>query len=166
MKHLLDANTLIEAKDRYYAMSICPAYWSWLLLQNKALEIGSILPIKEELAKGNDGLTDWVNEHTTLFADVSDAETQTAFGKIAVAVASQSSQMKTGAVEEFLGCADPWLIAKAMTTGAFVVTHEALNPYIKRKFLIPNICQLFNVPYMNTFELLTKLDAQFVLPSS
>ena len=31
------------------------------------------------------------------------------------------------------------------------------------KFTIPNVCSLFGVPYMNTFELLGKLDARFVL---
>lgn len=164
--HLLDANTLIEAKNRYYAMSICPAYWSWLLIQHQASKIGSILPIKEEIAKGNDDLATWVNDHHHLFIDVSDNETQAAFGQIAEAVASQSATMKPGAIEEFLGCADPWLIAKAMTSGACVVTHEIFNPDIKRKFLIPNICQLFNVSYMNTFELLANLEAQFVLPQS
>lgn len=30
MIYLLDANTLIEAKNRYYRMKVCPAYWSWI----------------------------------------------------------------------------------------------------------------------------------------
>ncbi len=73
--------------------------------------------------------------------------------------------MKVGALEEFLGGADPWLIAKAITTGATVVTHEVLNREVKRKFIIPNVCEMFGVPYMNTFELLNKLEARFVLPN-
>ena len=31
MIYLLDTNTLIEAKNRYYSMTICPGYWSWIL---------------------------------------------------------------------------------------------------------------------------------------
>lgn len=30
MKHLLDSNTLIEAKNRYYSMTVCPAFWQWV----------------------------------------------------------------------------------------------------------------------------------------
>lgn len=36
-------------------------------------------------------------------------------------------------------------------------------PDIKRKYTIPNVCSLVGVSYMNTFELLGKLDARFVL---
>ena len=71
--------------------------------------------------------------------------------------------MKAGAAEEFLSGADPWLIAKAMVTGATVVTLEVLNPEIKKKFLIPNICAEFGVDWMNTFDMLYKLEARFVL---
>ncbi|MFS2059288.1 DUF4411 family protein [Kosakonia cowanii] len=27
MRYLLDANTYIQAKNQYYGMDICPAYW-------------------------------------------------------------------------------------------------------------------------------------------
>lgn len=164
MKHLLDTNTLIEAKNRYYGMTICPGYWSWLLLQNQAFELASIVPVRDELTRGKDDLAEWVKDNASLFHDVSDGQTQAAFGQIATAIAEQSDKMKVGALEEFLSGADPWLIAKAMTTGATVVTHEVLNHEVKRKFIIPNVCEMFGVPYMNTFELLNKLQARFVLP--
>ena len=54
MNHLLDANTLIEAKNRYYGMAICPGFWQWLLLKNEALALSSIAPVMDELTKGND----------------------------------------------------------------------------------------------------------------
>ncbi|MCS3418919.1 hypothetical protein M2399_003628 [Pseudomonas sp. BIGb0450] len=163
MKHLLDSNTLIEAKNRYYGMAICPGYWTWILHQHQALEIASILPVRDELARGNDELTQWVKDNAGIFEDSSDEQTQAAFGTIVGKIAEQASVMKPGALEEFLDGADPWLIAKAMATDAIVVTHEVFNPDIKRKYTIPNVCSLFGVPYMNTFELLGKLDARFVL---
>lgn len=163
MKHLLDSNTLIEAKNRYYAMAVCPGYWAWILQQHQALEIASIVPVRDELARGNDDLTQWVKGNAHLFEDASDEPTQAAFGQIVAKIAEQVPVMKAGAFEEFLEGADPWLIAKAMATGAVVVTHEVYNPDIKRKFTIPNVCSLFGVRYMNTFELLGNLDARFVL---
>ncbi|MGV6474999.1 DUF4411 family protein [Azotobacter vinelandii] len=165
MKHLLDANTLIEAKNRYYGMNICPGFWEWLKLQHQAHELASISLVGDELKKGNDELATWAKNYPTLFHDVTDENTQEAFGMIASALAEQAPMMKTGALDDFLDGADPWLIAKAMTTGACVVTHEVYNPDIKRKFSIPNVCKQFDVPFMNTFELLHKLEAQFVLPS-
>lgn len=163
MNHLLDANTLIEAKNRYYGMAICPGFWQWLLLKNEALALSSIGPVMDELMKGNDELAHWARENSAFFHVTTDDATQEAFMQVAGLVADQAPRMKIGAMEEFLAGADPWLIAKAMTTGATLVTHEVLNRDAKRKFIIPNICEQLNVPFLNTFELLHRLEARFVL---
>ncbi len=163
MKYLLDANTFIEAKNRYYNMQVCPGYWDWLLLKSASNEIASISLVYDELKRGNDELKDWAIDHEDLFLDISDEPTQQAFAEIAQYVSEQASEMRSGAMEEFLSGADPWLIAKARISGMTIVTHEAFNAYIKRKFLIPNICRLFDVPYIDTFELLLTLEAEFVL---
>ncbi|CAI8807411.1 DUF4411 family protein [Pseudomonas sp. IT-P291] len=165
MNHLLDANTLIEAKNRYYGMAICPGYWQWLLLKNKALDLASIAPVKDELTKGHDELAEWAKENQEFFHSTTDKATQMAFAQIAGLVANQAPKMKVGAMDDFLAGADPWLIAKAMTTGATVVTHEVLNREAKRKFIIPNLCEQLHIPFLNTFELLHRLEARFVLPA-
>ncbi len=164
MRYLLDSNTLIEAKNRYYHMAICPGYWQWILHKNQTREIGSITMIADELLRGDDELRDWAADHAGIFVPITDAPTQEAFATVAAQVAAQSPRMKVGALEDFLSGADPWLIAKAMVTGAAVVTHEAFNPDVKRKFLIPNVCRHFGVQVLNTFELLHTLKAEFVLP--
>ncbi|MGF6282447.1 DUF4411 family protein [Pseudomonas silensiensis] len=163
MNHLLDANTLIEAKNRYYGMKICPGFWQWLLLKNEALALSSIAPVMDELTKRNDELADWAKENAGFFHITTDDATQEGFAQVVELVANQAPSMKIGAMDEFLAGADPWLIAKAMTTGATLVTHERLNRDARRKFIIPNICEQLNVPFLNTFELLHKLEARFVL---
>lgn len=162
MNYLLDANTLIEAKNRYYQMSICPGYWDWLRKANQAGEVNSIRSVRDELLRGNDALAEWTKGHAPLFLEESDQATQTAFAQVAQHVASTAPQMKAGALDEFLGGADPWLIAKAMTINATVVTHEQLNLAARRKFLIPNVFQHFGVSFVDTFELLNALEAWFV----
>lgn len=162
MKFLLDSNTFIEAKNRYYGMSFCPAYWDWLLVSNKSNDIASINFVKSELLRGKDELTEWVKSNSHLFINEDDGETQSAYREVATHVTSLS-QMKAGAHEEFLNGADPWLISKAMSTGATVVTHESYNPDNKKKVLIPNICEYFGVDYIDTFKLLNDLDAKFVM---
>ena len=56
MTYLLDANTLIEAKNRYYQMSICPGYWDWLRKANQTGEGLNIRSVRDELKRGNDAL--------------------------------------------------------------------------------------------------------------
>ena len=41
MTYLLDANTLIEAKNRYYRMTVCPAYWSWVGRDRKSTRLNT-----------------------------------------------------------------------------------------------------------------------------
>ena len=76
MNHLLDANTLIEAKNRYYGMAICPGFWQWLLLKNKVLALASIAPVMDELTKGNDDLAGWAKGNSDFFHSTTDRETQ------------------------------------------------------------------------------------------
>ncbi|MCG9733394.1 DUF4411 family protein [Pseudoalteromonas shioyasakiensis] len=165
MNYLLDANTFIEAKNRYYSMTICPGYWQWLLQSNKHCGVSSIEFIKKELINGNDELAIWAKEHPGLFESNDDEATQLAFANVVNYVMSLT-EMKDGTHEEFLRGADPWLIAKAITTGSVIVTHEKLDKKIKRKILIPNICEHFKVSYINTFELLNNLEAKFVMHTS
>lgn len=162
--YLLDSNTLIGAKNRYYGMTICPGYWAWVLRSHVQGVVASIDTVGDELKHGNDELAQWAKQHTALFLPVSDDATQSAFAQVAAHVASQTHQMKPGALDEFLSGADPWLIAKAMTLeGSVVVTHEQFNLQMRRKFSIPNVCQHFGVQWMDTFAVLGHTQANFVL---
>lgn len=164
MTYLLDANTLIEAKNRYYRMTVCPAYWNWVQRSHGAGVVFSIEPVGVELRRGNDELAEWARNQAGLFLPVSEEATQHAFAQVAAYVAYQASAMKTGALEEFLDGADPWLIAKAMSLqNAVIVTHEQFNLQLRRKYSIPNVCQHFGVAWIDTFELLSQTDARFVL---
>ena len=164
MKYLLDSNTFIQASGEYYGMAICPAYWEWLIRANNEDKIESLEMVKAELLKGNDELSDWVKDNSSIFIPESDVAIQEAFGSVAACVMSLT-HMNAGVHEEFLAGADPWLIAAAMAKGYTVVTQEALKPdNIKRKIHIPNICKMMSVPYMNTFEMLNTLKAEFILP--
>lgn len=163
--YLLDANTFIQAKNTYYHMDVCPGYWRWIEIQAQAGEVCSIDSIRDELLNGNDVLKEWAKERKEVFLSVSDDATQQAFAEIAAHAAEIAKLMKPGVLNEFLAGADPWLIAKAKSSNAIVVTHEIGNPQIKRKILIPNVCDHFKVPYLNTFDLLLKLEAEFVLPA-
>jgi hypothetical protein len=135
------------------------------LLQHKAGTVGSISMVQDELLKGSDELHDWANQHPDFFLEVGDDATQLAFAEVAEYCATyvETQGMKAGALDDFLGGADPWLIAKAISSAAIIVTHEQYNPHTKRKLLIPNISEAFDVQCLNTFELLHQLGAKFIL---
>ena len=161
MRYLLDANTYIEAKNQYYGMDICPAYWDWLDRQFALGTIASVDMIGRELKEGNDELANWVRERPDHFIRNDDALTQTLFTEIVQFVIE--GDYNPGNRDNFLAKADPWIIAKAKAIGASVVTHEAVAAANTRKVKVPNICQQFEVPCLNTFRFLRELEARFVL---
>ena len=162
MNYLMDANTYIQAKNLYYDMTFCPAFWDWLNKQFQAGQVMSIDNVYLELTDSNDALSTWAKQHKDHFASVADKPTQDMFADIANYVVSQTDKSQVD-IANFLSKADPWLIAKAATMGATLVTHEVVVPANSKKVKIPNICKQFGVSYMNTFQLLSHLQAQFVM---
>jgi len=70
-------------------------------------------------------------------------------------------QFLDAAKADFADGADGWLVAYTSSKGYVVVTHEVLNPDIKIKVPIPNVCDAFGVSYVNTFEMLRQLGVRF-----
>jgi len=114
--YLLDANVFIEAKNRYYGFDIVPAFWEWLDRRQASLEIASITSIYDELAQGDDDLSDWVKarKDSDWWLDDTDQEVQKSYREIIAWVMSQD--FTQAAKDKFLNEADPWLIAKARGT--------------------------------------------------
>lgn len=161
MKFLLDTNVFIEAKNRYYAFDICPGFWEWMDSVCET-DVASIVSVRDELVVYKDELAEWAKERkdAAWFLAVDDEDTQGNFAEIVQHVAS--AHYTEPAVAKFLDSADSLLIAKARATGATVVTHELPNPEAKKRVLIPDVCNVFDVPYMNTFEALRQFSAKFV----
>lgn len=152
--HLLDANVFIEAKNFYYRFDTFPGFWEWLDAEQARKNVSSIRPICDELLKGNDELAAWIKERkdTGWFLPVDDVETQENFAE--VADWTMREPFKEIAKSEFLDGGDPWLIAKAKSIGATVVTQETFDDRSQKKVKIPNVCRAFQVHYMNTFDLI------------
>ena len=59
-----------------------------------------------------------------------------------------------------------WLvhnIATAKAKNYILVSHEKYSPESRKKVPIPNVCKLFNVECIDTFEMLRREKARFVL---
>ena len=59
MAYLLDANVFIQAKNLYYGLDFCPAFWEWLIARNAAGLVFSIERVGNEIEAGADDLAKW-----------------------------------------------------------------------------------------------------------
>ena len=110
-------------------------------------------------------LSDWVKRVDRSFFDgTADRRVIAAYGELIQWVQGHS-QFTRAAKSDFaqIDNADPWLIAYAHAHDCVVVTHEVFEPEVRRKVKIPNVCQQFGVPTVNTFAMLRELGIRFAL---
>lgn len=159
--YLVDANVLIEAKNRYYAFDIAPGFWAWLDQAHAQHLACSIEAVRQELLAGADELSQWARARPDFFRPM-DAQTVAQFSDLTTW--AQSRQYQQSALNAFTGNdADYLLIAHARAHGHTVVTHEIPQPNSKKRVLIPDACTAMGVEYANTFTMLRKTKARFNL---
>lgn len=163
ISYLLDANIFIQAKNFLYPFDVFPGFWDWLKRDMESGVLGSIIPVYDELTVGNDELANWISQFkgSGYFLRVDDTETQKKYTEIASWVVDSAQSFKQTACEDFFRGADSWLIAKALSTNAIVVTHEKLDPNCIRRVPIPNVCKAFGVTYIDILELIRKTGVRF-----
>ncbi len=159
--YVLDANVFIQAARRYYAFDLAPRFWEALVRHAEAGQIKSIDRVKQELERGKDELATWAKDiFTAAFASTDDTEVIRSFSEIMTWVQAQG-QFSDAAKAAFASAADGWLVAYARVNGCVVVTHEVLDPNVRRKVPIPNVCEAFGDPFLDTFEMLRALGVRF-----
>jgi hypothetical protein len=73
----------------------------------------------------------------------------------------RNTQYTAPAKAKFATEADGWLVAYASAHRHTVVTNEQPRPESKNRILLPDVCAQFNVPYLNTFEMLKQLAVRY-----
>lgn len=161
MAYLLDTNTLIQAKNDYYAFDLCPGFWEWLEKSNERGNVHSIEPVLAELREGDDELKVWANARPPSFFSPVD---QAAAARVPEVVQwVQAGNFREEAKRDFLGKADPLLIAYALAHGRTLATHEVHIEGERRKVKIPTVCRALSTPCVRTFQMLTSQGVRFVL---
>ncbi|OQM46676.1 twitching motility protein PilT [Anoxybacillus sp. UARK-01] len=161
LRFVLDTNVLVEAHRRYYAFDIAPCFWRVLVELASKGHIISIDRVKDELMKSGqeDALNKWaLSEFDHWFASTDKEEVFEAYREV-INWAMGANQYYAYAKTEFADVADSWVVAFAKAYNYVVVTQEQYNRDAKRRILIPNACRAMGVKYMNTFEMLRKLNA-------
>lgn len=156
MAYLFDTNTLLEAKNRYYAFDVCPAFWDWLLLERSRGNVLSIEAVKGEL-KDPDA-QGWGKSHPDFFEPNDDSRLSDVSSLVmGHALYTQSAK------NDFLASADPRVISCAKAQGHILVTQEVSAPGAKVRVKIPDVCVALGVSYRNSFQVLNELKARFIL---
>jgi hypothetical protein len=160
--YVLDANIFIEAARRYYAFDLAPMFWEILDECAKNESIYSIDRIKKELGRGKDELAEWAKSSyfSHAFASTDETDIIETYTDIMIWV-NEQSQFSDAAKADFADSADGWLVAYAKVKGHVVVTHEVPAPDARRKVPIPNVCEEFDVRYVDTFTMLRELGVRF-----
>jgi len=161
-RYVLDANVFIEAARRYYTFELCPGFWDCLISLHDTGHFGSVDRVKAELRRGKDHLAHWAANavQTTFFASTEGPEVVSCFAGLMQWV-HRNAQFLDEAKAEFASAADGWLVAYAKVYGLTVVTHEEYAQDVRRRVKIPNLCRAFDVPYTDTFRMLTELKVTF-----
>ena len=158
----LDANVFIEAHRRYYAFDIAPMFWRSLVGHAASGRLESIDRIKVELERGRGELAAWATrEFSNAFVPTDEDDVVDSYKGIMQWVYAQR-RFSDGAKAGFAGGADGWLVAYARVKGRVIVTHEVLDQNARRKVPIPNVCEVFNVSYVNTFEMMRELGMRWI----
>jgi len=160
MPYLIDTDVFIQAKNLHYGLDFCPAFWNWLIDQNKKGLVFSIEKVGNEIAAGTDQLAVWAAPLGPTFFLKPDAAILPALSAVSNWATSQNYE--PAAVNTFLQDADYYLVAHALAHSYTVVTHERPDNSTK-KIKIPKACIGLNVKCMNPFEMLRYERARFIL---
>ena len=154
--HWLDSNVFIEGKKGPYGFDIAPRFWTLLDELTENGRIACPMRVCDELLDGQDDLAGWAQarRRSDLFGEP-DVPVQEAFREVIAYVTQDYPDNQ--AKRRFLDRADPWVIAHAIAHGGTVVSLEGRDPDASQQVKIPNVCEHFNVPYVNTYQMLRGL---------
>lgn len=162
MAYLLDANVFMSAKNLHYGLDFCPAFWDWLIRENRAGKVFSIEKVGDEIEAGDDELSEWAAAREDGFFRPPDAATLPSFAAVTAWVQGQSYE--ASAISTFLQIADYYLVAQAHAGGHTVVTHERPSTSVY-KIKIPDACIGMRIKCISPYEMLRYERARFVLGS-
>jgi len=161
--YIVDSNFFIQAHRANYPLDIAISFWEKVKhLANNGL-IVSIDRVKNEIFQNDDELKSWCKKNLpkNFFKDTSN--TLPEYSQVVNWALSKNGHYLRKAMEEFLDAeeADAWIVAFALKNQYTITTHEKSQPDRKNKIKIPEPCNTFGIPYVNTIEMFRQLNVQF-----
>lgn len=164
--YLLDSDVFMDAKNHYYGIDFCPAFWDWLIANNKKGRVFSIEKVNAEIQAGSDDLSTWAAARGSGFFLAPDEAMLSTLGQVSLWAKDHTwgnkQRYSPAAVTTFLQGADYYLVAYALAHKHILVTREIAAPTVNT-IKIPNACIGLGITHMNPFEMLRRERARFVL---
>ena len=156
--YLLDANTLIDAKNQYYPIDRVPEFWEWLVFHGQEGNVKIPRQIYEELRVKKDELTVWTKrsevKEALLFAEEAEPDLVSRITYGGYLPNPTDDEIKT------MGN-DPFLLSYALRDmeNRCVVTTEVSRKSKKgANAKIPDVCDAFGIRCINSFRFIRELD--------
>ena len=157
-KYVLDANVFIQAYRTYYPFDVAPKFWE--ILEDEKIGVCSIDKVRDEI-KNDDELSIWMKDKfSKKVKKVNSLNVTKEYSRIISW--SQSQDYTDAAKYEFAKVADGWLVAYGLAENLTVVTQEKKGGNMKNRIKIPDVCEKFNVKYIDTIQLLRDLNVRFI----
>lgn len=160
--YIVDSNFFIQAHRVYYPIDVMTSFWEKVKeLANQRL-IKSIDKVKDEIYSNSshqDALKTWCIDNLPNDFFINTNSVILEYAQIAQWTNSHTRYTQN-AKEEFLaaGLADPWLVAYSINQNCTIVTYEKSRPDSKKRIKIPEVCNQFNVNFVDTIEMLRALN--------
>lgn len=160
MQYLLDANIIIDAKQRYYQIARIPEFWEWLNyhMDNDNIKIPSEVFAEIVVDKGDD-LYDWLKKESV--KEVIQLNDSLRREDISHVIKSGYGLDSPTEVDMRTMGNDPALISYALTHKDLrcIVTSETRKPSLQgANKKIPDVCDFLKIKCCNTVDLINALD--------
>nr|WP_286672920.1 DUF4411 family protein [Brevibacterium sp. RIT 803] len=150
----MDADSMIDAKNRYYGFDIAPGYWDWLVAAHHRGTVHTVKSVRDEVELGNDQLAMWMKGLPKGFSISPTAGDATAFETLATW--AEAGYFKDSAASEFQSKGDFFLVGQSLSNNSVVVTNELSEPNRKSRVKIPDACDHLGVECITAFEMLRR----------
>jgi hypothetical protein len=160
-KYAVDSNIFITASRKYYPFDIAPGFWKQLIEKGNS-SIILIDKIKNEIYRNEDDLSIWLknNEKSFSVKDSEDLKVIKNYKEIITSV-NNSKVYNQYAKDVYANSADSWLCAHSKAYNYFIVTEERYRPNSKNNVKIPNVCEEFNIEYIDLLTFIRQLKIVF-----
>ena len=163
MFFIVDSNFFIQAHRANYPLDIAITFWKKVKELADNGSIISIDKVKNEIYQNDDELKSWCVENLPIDFFKDSSEVIEDYTQVVNWAVSKSEHYIQRAMEEFLDAdeADAWIIAYALKNDIIITTHEKSQPDSKKKIKIPEPCNALGVAFVDTIEMLRRLNIQF-----
>lgn len=157
MKYVFDNNSLTSIFKFYYFESF-PSFWDKFNRLVISGDIVSVREVRRELEAMNrwNYIKNWASDHPNFFESPSKEEME--FITEIYKIRHFQLNIEKKILLKGSPIADPFIIAKAKTNSAIVVTEEKFKENASK---IPNICKRFDIEYFDLEGFLIKEDWKF-----